>query len=118
MTEIGMLRERIRFQQRGLDANGDRLGAWDDGASVSRAARFKYRTGRRDDEAIFQARMQGDQPVDVTVRFDRQTAQVTNAWRVVRPSDGRVFNIRSIIYDELRAYITLLCVEDGSGGGV
>jgi head-tail adaptor len=80
MTAAGQRRERVTFQQRGLDANGDRLGAWDAAGGFTRWARVKPLRGG---EAVLQARLQGLAPVEIIVLADSETIDITSAWRAV-----------------------------------
>lgn len=107
MTDAGLLRERVVFQQRGLDEHGDRLGAWEDGFSV--AARV---FARRGSEPVIQARLQGVQPLEVTIRSQPATRRIGTDWRMVW--QGRNHNIRSIAPDETRQFIALMAEQDQS----
>lgn len=109
MTEAGQLRERIVFQRRGVDENGDRLGAWSDDFSV--AARVRAMRGT---EPVIQARLQGVQPLEVTVRWQPKTRQVDTGWRLTW--QGRPYNIRSVAPDETRQFIALIAEHDQSDG--
>ena len=114
MTSAGQLRDKVRFEQRGLDANGDRLGDWDEDNGLTRSARIVFRRGS---EAVLQQRLQGVQPVDITIRSDAATRLITTDWRAVDTRSGQTFNIIAITPDEGRAYITLLAEDNGNGGG-
>lgn len=112
MTGAGQLRERVLFQQRGLDANNDRLGDWEDVTMVwARIMRLKG------SEPVLQQRLEGVQPVVITVRWSPVTDQVTTGWRAVDERTGQQFNIRSKTPDEKRAFIDLLADDNGLGGG-
>lgn len=101
MAGAGELRERVTFQQRDLDANGDRLGDWLVGFTVS--ARIVHRTRG---EAALQQRIQGVQPAEITVRNNSQTRAVTNGWRALH--DGRAYDIQAVAPDERRVFLNLL----------
>lgn len=101
MPGAGELRERVTFQQRGEDANGDRLGDWEAGFTVSARVR-----ALRGSEPVLQSRLQGVQPYSVTIRDSTAARQITTAWRAVW--GGRHLNIRAIAPDERGAFIDLM----------
>lgn len=107
MIGAGKRRERLAFQQRGLDANGDRLGDWEPG--FSRWGRVLSRTLG---EGVLQQRLQGRQPAELTVLADSGTRQITTAWRMVW--NGTPYNIRAVAPDETRAEIYILAEADQS----
>lgn len=109
MTGAGQRRDRVIFQQRGEDANGDRLGDWVDG--VVRWARVLVLRGG---EAVLQARLQGQQPIQVTVLSTAATRAVTTAWRIWW--NEAPYNIRSIAAGERRDEIVILAEWDQSDG--
>lgn len=101
MPGAGALRERVTFQERGLDANGDRLGDWSAGFTVS--ARVVHRTRG---EVALQQRIQGHQPAEITVRLSSRTRPITNAWRAL--IDGQVYEIQAVAPDERRVFLNIL----------
>lgn len=103
----GQLRERVTFQRRGPDDNGDPLGDWEDGFSV--AARVRAMRGT---EPVLQARLQGVQPLEITVRAMPKTNAIGTDWRV--RWNGRSFNIRSKAPDETHQFIAIIAEDDGS----
>lgn len=107
MIGAGKRRHRLRFQQRGLDANGDRLGDWE--AGFQRWARMLSRTRG---EGVLQQRLQGVQPAELTVLADSDTRQITTAWRMVW--NGAPYNIRAVAPDEAGAEIHILAEADQS----
>jgi head-tail adaptor len=100
----GLLRESVTLQQHALDLNGDRLGPWTD--IFATPARVVMRT---QGEVVLQQRLAGQQPVEVTVRLDRFSAQVDTDWRIVWL--GWPYEITAIAVDELAATVTLLAVR-------
>lgn len=110
MTGNGLRRERVTFQQRSLDANNDRLGDWEEGG-FSRWARVLVLRGG---EPVMQARLQGQQPVQVTVLSTGATRAVTTAWRI--QWKGLPYNIKSIAPGEKRDEIVFLADWDQSDG--
>jgi SPP1 family predicted phage head-tail adaptor len=107
MTTAGEMRERVSFQQRGLDANGDRLGAW--GGDVTVWAQVRPMKGG---EPVIQARLQGVQPVEITIRSSSATRPITSAWRAMW--NGRPHNIRTVTPDERREFIAMVAEADQS----
>lgn len=91
MPGAGRLRDRITFQQRGLDANGDPLGPWADVVTVS-VELIWLRGG----EAVMDQRLAGRQPVVITVRDFAETRLIDNSWRAVNErKPAQVFDIKS-----------------------
>ncbi len=111
MTHAGQLRDRVSFQQRSLDVNGDRRGAWVE--EFTRPARI---VALRGTEVVLQQRLAGVQPSVVTVRADAATRGVTNAWRIV-PDTGAPLNIRAVTPDERRVWLDILGDTGPSTGG-
>jgi SPP1 family predicted phage head-tail adaptor len=103
---IGQLRERVTFQKRGPDADGQPLGAWIEPGLSVRACVIALK-GR---EPVLQARLQGVQPVEITVRASDQAREVTDAWRVTWR--GQIYNINSIAPDPQRTWIVVLAEAD------
>lgn len=107
MTGTGLRRERVTFQQRSVDDNGDRLGDWE--AGFDRWARV---LALRGGEPVMQARLQGQQPIQVTALATSRTRGVTEAWRILW--NERPYNIRSIAPGEDRDEIVFLAEWDQS----
>lgn len=107
MTPAGQRRERVTFQQRGADANGDRLGPWEDG--FVRSARVVARTRG---ETALQQRLQGLQPVEVTILRDSASRAVTPAWRMLW--NGAPYNIQAVAPTEDRRELVVLAQADQS----
>lgn len=107
MSRTVRLRERVAFQERAVDANGDKLGAWRTGFAVS--ARVRPLLGG---EAVLQSRLAGVQPFEITVRASPATTPISTAHRA--KWEGRALNIRSVARSEDRLWIRILCDADGS----
>jgi len=105
----GQMRERVVFQQRGLDANGDRLGDWDAAGGLNVWGRVQPLKGG---ESVMQQRLQGSTPVEVTIRRSTASAAIDNAWRMLWRDVP--FNIKDVGADEKRAYIVMLATADQS----
>jgi head-tail adaptor len=107
MTPAGKRRERVRFQDRQLDAAGRKTDDWNEG--FQRWARVVVRTRG---EAALQQRLQGLQPAEVSVLRDLRTAEIDIDWRMVW--NGRAYNVRAVAPSEDRAEILILVEADGS----
>jgi head-tail adaptor len=111
MTPNGKRRDRVTFQQRSLDANGDRLGAWDSANGFTRWARVKPKVGG---EGVLQARLQGQHIVEISVLNDSSTDDIATAWRAVWKSVN--YNIRNVLPSEDRSEFLILAEADQSDG--
>lgn len=103
----GKLRERLHFQKRAEtdDGYGNPVSG-DFATQFTRAARVRSLRGS---EPIINQRLQGVQPVVVTVRTDSSTKTIDAAWRAVDSRDAtKVYNIRAVTPDEKGAYIDFL----------
>lgn len=107
MTQAGRRKERVTLQARGPDANGDALGDWMAGSAFW--ARVRPLKGS---EPVMQQRLQGIQPVEITVLSCAFTRDVTSAWRAVWK--GQAYNIRAVTPGEGRDEIALLAERDQS----
>lgn len=117
MAGAGGLRERVRFEQRGLDANNQRLDDWDaTDTALTRAAGFTFLQGG---EPVMQQRLAGSQPVIVRVWDDVAVRAVDNAWRAVDTRTGKIYDIKSAAPAKNPLYRDMLAVEvkGGDGGG-
>jgi SPP1 family predicted phage head-tail adaptor len=107
MLAAGKLRERVTFQKRSAQADdgyGNTLTAFADVMTVW-AGVAPLRGG----EEIMAARLQGTQPVVITVRYSSQTVAVTPEWRAVDARTGTVYNIRTAVADARKAQIDMIC---------
>jgi hypothetical protein len=102
----GPRRERVTFQQKAVDENGDRLGDWE-GPGITRWARLVHRTRG---EVALQQRLQGQQPTEVTILADSETRTITSAWRMVW--NYLPYAIQAVAPGEDRSEITLLAVAN------
>lgn len=110
MTPAGQRRERVTFQQRDVDENSDHDGPWIE-PGFTRWARAVARTRG---EVILGQRVQGLQPLEVTILRDSQTVQITTAWRLLWK--GAVYNIKAVAPTEDRAEISILAEADQTNG--
>lgn len=104
MTSARDLRTKVSFQQRGLDANGDRLGDWEDGLERKASIRFL-----RGGEGVLEGRLAGRMPAVISIRDDSDTREITSAWRA-RTLTGiaYTFDIKSITPAKERGYLDIL----------
>lgn len=113
MTEVGAFRERVRFEQRSLDVNGNRLGPWDTEGGFTRAAAFVFPALGRAGE-VLQARLTGVQPVTLTVWDDaevRTVGETESEWRAVDTRTGKKYEIKSNTPARNIKFRDLLAVE-------
>lgn len=109
MTPAGEFNQVVRFQQRAPNANGKRLGDWEEPGLKARA-KVVPRLGT---EPVLQARLQGVQPVSVTVRL-KAAAGVDNAWRLVWR--GVAYNIKTAVPSVDRQDLEILAQADHTDG--
>lgn len=108
--EAGKLRESITFSSRTStpDEYGNpETGGFTDEFTVS--ARVRVLKGG---EGVLAVRLQGTQPVLITVRSSPDTKQITTEWRAVDANDAsKIYNIRAVTPDEVGDAIDLLCEQ-------
>ena len=105
MPGAGDLTERWIFQQRAVDANGDRLDGWEQpGHTVWTSVLWLRGT-----EAVMQGRLTGVQPIVLTVRASLLTRQITPSWRAIdsRQRD-RTANITGVSPARQRGFLDIL----------
>lgn len=106
----GLLRQRPTFQTRGLDDNGEPSANadWvDPGLTVwARVVALKG------SEPVIQQRLQGVQPVSVTIRASSATRAISTAWRMVW--QGVNYNIEAVAPDERGVYLNIMAKADQS----
>lgn len=118
MPGSGKLKDRITFQRRALDANGDRLGAWE--ADFTVAAQIDWLRGS---QPVMEQRLQGIRPVVLTVRDETRTRALVTPWRAVNARNTQhVFEITSVTPARDAGFLDLLATAqeerqaDGHGG--
>lgn len=102
----GDLRELVELEELAEvdDGRGNTTTDWV--ARAKCAARFQYLRGS---ETVMQARLEGRQPIAVTVRQTPAVAQATPDWRIKDVRSGATWQIRSISPNERKSYVDLLC---------
>lgn len=107
MTSAGQLARRVTFKRRALDANGDRLGDYTD--IVTRDARVQSLKGG---EGVQQQRMEGQQPVIITVRRDIATKAIDNSYESEDARDATLgWDIQSVIVTEDLMWVEILALQ-------
>jgi head-tail adaptor len=110
----GELRELVALEEFAEvdDGRGNITAAWTERARC--AARIQYLRGS---EAVMQSRLQGKQPIAITVRRTPAVMDATTAWRardLRAPNDAQgnptgLWQIRSISPAERHDYVDFLC---------
>lgn len=106
MPGAGRLSERIAFDAVTTAADGY------GGTIEGFAEQFVVWAGRkflRGGEGVQAARLEGRQPVILTIRASSQTRVITTDWRARDTRSATVYNIRSVEPSEDRAFLDLLC---------
>lgn len=114
MAAGGKLRDRILLQQRTADGYGDPAGPWPpiDGGTAMRADVVPLRGG----ESVMGQRLQGKQPVIISVRRCALTLSIDNAWRAVNARTGAIYDIASVAPAEDLGLVDILAVSGGADG--
>jgi SPP1 family predicted phage head-tail adaptor len=102
----GRLQERVLFQSPApiSDGQGGQEEGWSQGFECS--ANFMYLRGG---ETVQAARLEGRQPVVVTIRQSSLSRSINPEWRMVDARRGDIYNIRSIVPSDNRLYLELTC---------
>lgn len=100
----GRLYERVRFEKPFRTSDG--YGGFEDGWETQFTLGAHY-TWLRGTETVLAARLEGRQPTVIRVRASSDTRGITTDWRAVDERSGEIFNIRSIIETDNRAYFDI-----------
>lgn len=111
MTTAGGMRDRIRFDQRGLDANQVRQGPWEEGFTV-----WAETTWLRGGESVVAQRLEGRQPVVLAIRDSAQARTITTGFRAVDVRTERTFDVTAAAPSRTRGFIDVLAVSGGADG--
>lgn len=110
MTAAGELRHRVKFERR-QDINPDApldLGNTR-GDFVPKFEVWAKIEAKFGGETVTAARLEGQQPVTITVRHTAQTRQITTDWRARHVRTGTIYAIRSIADpDDRRVWLEIL----------
>lgn len=101
----GKLYERVTFDSptETPDGYGGTISGWTEEFTV-RAGYRRLRGG----ETVLASRLSGTQPTIIKVRQSSDTKRVTTDWRARDARSGEVFNIRSPIESDDRAYLEFI----------
>ncbi len=100
-------RRRLTFQQRALDAHGERLGPWADVAT--RSAKV---TPLKGGEGVQEQRLQGAQPVIISVLRERVLRPLDNSWQAFDAhAPTTIWDISSVIWNQADNRLEILAVE-------
>lgn len=105
MPSAGDLSERVAFasETSAADDYGNEVSGYTDQFTVWAGIRFLRGT-----EPVIAQRLQGVQPVIITVRASSDTNQVDTSWRARDVRSGTVFNIRSVTPTDEPGWIDFL----------
>lgn len=112
----GRLRERVIFEYRAEDSVGDGGGNFSDATwtpTPAIAAGIRYLTAG---ETVAAQRLEGRQPVIITVRASAFTRSINAAWRARDARTDVTFNLKAPRPNEDRSYIDFLAVAGGADG--
>lgn len=107
----GKLRDRVRFDSRTPDANGDPLGPFTPGFTVW--ANIEYLRGS---EVALAQRLEKRQPVSVTVRDSTQARTINPAMQMVNTRTGEIYNVTSAVPAKDAGFKNILAVSGGAPG--
>lgn len=116
MISAGDLDARVRFDARGVDANGDPLGDFVPGFTVW--AKVDYLRGT---ESAQSNRLQGLQPTVIVIRDSMQARTVTNAFRAVIMAGrgvivGQELNLTAVAPDRTLGFLNIMATAGGATG--
>lgn len=111
MSSAGKMRDRIRFDQRALDANQVRQGPWEEGFTV-----WAETTWLRGGEGVVAQRLEGKQPVAFSIRDSAQARTITTGFRAVDSRTQQVFDVTAASPSREPGFIDVLAVSGGAAG--
>lgn len=112
----GELDARVRFDARGLDANGDPLGDFVPGFTVW--AKVDYLRGS---ESAQSNRLTGLQPATIVIRDSTQARTITNGFRAVVIAGrgvvaGQTLNLTAVAPDRTPGFLNIMATAGGAAG--
>lgn len=112
MKSPGQFNRKVRFRRRGLDGDGVRTGPYAD--VVTRRAAIDALIGG---EAVQAQRLEGRQPVIITVWADGLTKAIDNSYRAIDAFDASIsWDVTSkIVTDDVPAQVEIQVVERKGG---
>lgn len=107
--DAGDLYQKVAFDEpvTQSDGQGGTINGWSE--RFQRRAHYLWLRGG---ETVQAARLEGRQPLVITVRSDSGTRQITTDWRARDARSGAIFNIRGIVPSDNRAFLEIT-VESG-----
>ena len=99
-------RESVQLQQRAVDANGDRTGAWATAATL--AAQIIPLVGG---QVALDQRLQGRQPYAITLRACAASQALDNSWRLVNARTGVVYDVTAAVLSVDRQAVNVSAVQ-------
>ena len=109
MPGAGEMSERVRFSRRGKDGYGRDTDTFEMQFEV-----WAKVTWPKGSEAAMQSRLQGVQPVALTIRTSNQARDIDTSWRAEVLRFGGPLNITAVAATPDRAFIELLAQADGN----
>lgn len=111
MPGAGDFKERVRIERRAL-VDGERTGAWET-YGTERAA---Y-TWARGSETVMAQRVQGIQPLIITLRSNASTRAISNTFRVVDARTGAIYGVEAVSPSkDGPQFVDLVCADRGMRG--
>lgn len=107
----GDLKDRVRFDSRSPDPNGDPLGPFSPGFTVW--AKVDYLRGS---EVAVAQRLEGRQPVSVTVRDSTQARTINAGMQMVNVRTGETYNVTAASPAREAGYRNILALSGGVTG--
>ena len=104
--DAGKLFQKVAFIEPVTTNDG---GGGHDTVWTERFTRRAHYKRLRGSEKVLASRLTGVQPTVITVRSDSQTRTVDETWRIRDTRSGEVFNVRSQIITDDRAWIDFTC---------
>lgn len=101
----GKLYETVRFERPFRTEDG--YGGFEEGWEAQMTVHAHY-TRMRGGETVMAARLEGKQPTVIRVRASSDTRSITTDWRAVDTRSGEIFNLRSILETDNRAYLDIM----------
>ena len=111
MSRSNRMRDRVRFDQRALDANQMRIGPWEEGFTV-----WAETVWLRGGEGVQAQRLEGKQPVVFSIRDSAQARTITEGFRAVDTRTERTFNVAGAAPSRVPGFIDVLAVAGGAAG--
>jgi head-tail adaptor len=114
-TGAGRLYWHVAFDQREMVDDGyGNLVAGDWQEKFQRRAEFRTMPGS---ETVLASRLSGQQPMQVNLRIDSETARIGNDWQMRDVRNGLAYNIKDIRRDTTNRAMMTLMVMGGVATG-